>query len=155
MEKQTLKALVTHLKANNAIQKVLRKDMIRYGVSPSEFTVLELLNHQKELPIQVIANKVLLTSGSMTYVIQQLQKKEFIQRNVSRQDQRICVISLTEKGRRFIERNFITHKQTIDWIFSVLTHQEVELWIELHKKVGYAALSRHEYEQNNHNNGSL
>ena len=42
--------------------------------------MLELLFHKGDQPLQQIGGKILLASGSMTYVIDKLEKKEYIKR---------------------------------------------------------------------------
>lgn len=137
MKPDTLKALITHLKANQYIKEHIRKDMLHHDLSLSEFMVLELLYHQKEQPIQMIAKKVLLTSGSMTYVINQMEHKQLILKRRCDKDQRITYIDLTPSGRQLIERIFPQHEQMIQSMFSILTEEELKQWIDLHKKIGY------------------
>ncbi len=136
MAKTTLKALITHLKANQYIKEIIRKDVMGNQLSLSEFMVLELLLHQGRQPIQMIAKKVLLTSGSMTYVINQLEKDGHLKKTPCDQDQRITYAELTTNGYQLIKHIFPNHEKKIDEIFSVLTEEELALWIELHKKVG-------------------
>jgi MarR family transcriptional regulator, 2-MHQ and catechol-resistance regulon repressor len=137
MAKETLKALITHLKANQFIKESIRKDVMNYQISLSEFMVIELLYHQGKQPIQMLAKKVLLTSGSMTYVINQLEKDEYILKIPCEKDQRITYVDLTAKGYQLMEQIFPQHEKKIEDIFSVLTEDELLLWIELHKRIGY------------------
>ncbi len=46
------------------------------GMNPTDFSVLELLFHRGRQPIQLIGKKVLITSSSITYVIDKLEKKK-------------------------------------------------------------------------------
>lgn len=137
MGKETLKALITHLKANQFIKESIRKDVMTYQISLSEFMVIELLYHQGKQPIQMLAKKVLLTSGSMTYVINQLEKDEYILKIPCEKDQRITYVDLTEKGYQLMDQIFPQHEKKIENMFSVLTEEELLLWIEFHKRIGY------------------
>lgn len=136
MSKQSLKALVVHLKANQFIKDAIRKDMIKHTLSMSEFMVLEILYHKGPQTIQFIAKKVLLTSGSMTYVINQLEKKNKIIRTKSKEDLRISTIILSQEGRKLMEKVFEQHEQMIEDMFSPLSTKQLEQWIELNKLIG-------------------
>ena len=46
-------------------------------MNPTEFAVLELLYHKGNQPLQQIGDKILLASGSITYVVDKLEKKNF------------------------------------------------------------------------------
>lgn len=71
-----LKALVVLMRASQSVQDVLRKDIKVYGLNTTEFAVLELLYHKGDQPIQHIGKKILLSSGSITYVVDKLEKKD-------------------------------------------------------------------------------
>lgn len=70
-----LKGVTVILRASQAIQEVIRKDVANYGLNPTEFSVLELLYHKGDQPIQMIGKKVLISSGSITYVVDKLEQK--------------------------------------------------------------------------------
>lgn len=76
MSKQSLKALTVMLRATQSVEDVLRKDMQKRNMNMTEFAVLELLFHKGEQPIQKIGDKILITSGSITYVVDKLEKKD-------------------------------------------------------------------------------
>ena len=86
-----LKALTKFLRASGSVTIMLKKDMQSYGLNPTEFTVMEVLYSKGEQPIQIIGNKVLLASSSITYVIDQLEKKKFVERRVNEKDRRVKI----------------------------------------------------------------
>ncbi len=131
-----LKALVVMLRASQAVQDKLKKDMMQYGVNPTEFAVLELLYHKGEQPIQHIGKKILLASSSITYVVDKLESKGYAVRNASPDDRRVIYASLTAKGKTFMEEAFPRHEQRIKDIFGPLSPQELETVITLLKKIG-------------------
>jgi len=136
MSKDSLKALVVHLKANQTIKEAIQKDMIKHKLSMSEFMVLELLYHKGPQTIQTIAKKVLLTSGSMTYVINQLEKKNYVSRERSEVDLRVFNVRLSSTGKELMDSVFIEHEQMIENMFSPLSKQQIEQWVELNKIIG-------------------
>lgn len=139
-EDQTLRVLTILLRASGSVTNMLKKDMSTYGVNPTEFTVLEVLYSLGEQPIQIIGNKVLLASSSITYVIDQLEKKGMVERVQSEQDRRVTLVSLTEKGHGLMEDVFPQHSEIIDRLFKDLSDEELSEFGESLKTVGYQAV---------------
>lgn len=133
-----LKSLVTLLKAARSVEKQLERNIVASSsMSLSEFMVMEALySKDEDLPIQDIARMVLLSSGTMTYVINQLVKRGFIERINCTKDKRIVYAHLTDLGKIQISVAFKTHKQFIEKLFSVFTEEEVKEYIRLNKKIG-------------------
>ncbi|GEK31358.1 MAG: MarR family transcriptional regulator [Kurthia sp.] len=135
-EKISLKALTVLLRASQTIDEVLRKDMQQFHINLTEFAVLELLYHKGEQPIQRIGEKILITSGSITYVVDKLQQKGYVQRVSCPTDRRVTFTALTDSGRAFIEEIFPVHEALVNKIFAVASEDEKKAVIEVLKKVG-------------------
>ncbi|MBK3494720.1 MarR family transcriptional regulator [Viridibacillus sp. YIM B01967] len=134
-----LKALTVLLRASQTVQEVLRKDILQYGLHQTEFAVLELLYHKGEQPIQYIGKKILITSSSITYVVDKLEKKELVRRKACPDDRRVTYAVITESGKAFIDKAFPEHEKKVEAIFDELSEDEVEVIINLLKKVGHHA----------------
>lgn len=115
-----LKLVIVTARSYNAIFSKIEKKVKEYGLSISEFGVLEMLLHKGEQPVQKIAEKILVTSGTITYVIDKLQKKELVYRKKCEKDKRIFYVCLTEKGKTLISDIFIKHKNFLDDLFGGL-----------------------------------
>jgi len=133
---QSLKLFIVLSRAYRAVNEHVNKRIQRYGLNPTEFAVLELLFHKGAQPLQQIGGKILLASGSMTYVIDKLEQKEFIKRVASANDRRVTLAQITEKGKKLIEQVFPAHRNEIDRIMSVLSDEEKDAAIEFLKKIG-------------------
>lgn len=64
-------------------------------MNPTEFAVLELLYHKGQQPLQQIGGKILLASGSITYVVDKLEKKGFLERVACPNDRRVTYAAIT------------------------------------------------------------
>jgi MarR family 2-MHQ and catechol resistance regulon transcriptional repressor len=137
--KQSLKLFIVLSRAYRSVSDQVNKSIQSFGVNPTEFAVLELLYHKGDQPLQQIGEKILLASGSITYVVDKLENKRLIVRKACEKDRRVTYASITEKGRTFIEKVFPEHAQTIHEIVSGLTAEEKEQAISLLKKLGYGA----------------
>lgn len=138
---ENLKALTVLLRATQTVQDVLKKDIQQYELNLTEFAVLELLYHRGEQPIQHIGKKILIASSSITYVVDKLEKKEFVKRKACPSDRRVIYAMITEKGKVFLEGIFPMHEEKVNMIFEQLTPDEVETLTDILKKVGYHAKS--------------
>jgi len=136
MSKNSLKLLVVLLKSSHTITNKVRKDMVQYGVNPTEFAVLELLYNKGKQPIQHIGKKILLASSSTTYVVDKLEEKGLVLRTDCLEDKRIVYASLSDKGIEFMEESFPQHEIAIDNLFEHLNEDEVLEAIRLLKKIG-------------------
>ncbi|WP_082235581.1 MarR family winged helix-turn-helix transcriptional regulator [Halobacillus massiliensis] len=136
----SLKLFVVLSKANRAISDLVKDDIQRYGLNPTEFGVLELLYHEGEQPLQKIGEKILLASGSITYVVDKLEKKGYIERVPDPNDRRITYASINDTGKQLLHDIFPDHWQQIEKITDGLKDEEKKQAIELLKKLGiYAA----------------
>ncbi|WP_018750154.1 MarR family winged helix-turn-helix transcriptional regulator [Paenibacillus sanguinis] len=120
-----------HAHSDQAIRK--------YGLTRTEFGVLELLYHRGRQPIQQIGNRVLMSSGNITYIVDKLEKKQFVTRQFCAEDRRLVYAEITEKGRKFIEEIFPQHTEVIEQAVSGLSVEERELAAALLKKLGKSA----------------
>ncbi|PWI26494.1 MarR family transcriptional regulator [Kurthia sibirica] len=111
--------------------------MQQYNINLNEFAVLELLYHKGEQPIQRIGDKILITSGSITYIVDKLEKRGFVERIACPTDRRVTFTAITKAGHAFIETIFPQHEQLVAEMFSPLSDVEKDTMIDLIKKVGY------------------
>lgn len=101
-----------------------------------------MLMHKGPLPMGVVARKILLTTGSLTYVVNQLEEKGLAHRSLCKEDGRRWYLNLTEKGAKLIHQTFPVHAEMIREMTEALTHEEQEQALELLKKLGFATQER-------------
>lgn len=138
-QNDALKALTVILRASQSIQDVIKKDIAIYGLNPTEFAVLELLYHKGDQPIQVIGKKILMSSGSITYVVDKLELKDYVVRKSCPKDRRVIYATITHAGNQLMDVIFPKHEKKIREIFDQLDRKEIEKVIELMKCIGLRA----------------
>ncbi|PGV48839.1 MarR family winged helix-turn-helix transcriptional regulator [Bacillus sp. AFS037270] len=136
---KSLKLFIVLSRAYKAINERVNKAIQANGLNPTEFAVLELLYHKGDQPMQQIGGKILLASGSITYVVDKLEQKELLRRIACPNDRRVTYAQITEQGKSFIEEIFPEHAKQIDTLISRLSESEKTTAIELLKKVGIPA----------------
>jgi MarR family 2-MHQ and catechol resistance regulon transcriptional repressor len=135
----SLKMFVVLSRAYRSVFEHSQRDIHRHGLNPTEFAIMELLYHKGPMPLQQIGGRVLLTSGSITYVIDQLSKKGYLTRKPCEKDRRVTYASLLDKGTQLIESIFPDHIKAIELAVSGLNNSEKESAINLLKKLGLEA----------------
>ena len=106
------------------------------GLGFSDFAVLEVLLHKGPTPVNVIGERVHLTSGSITAAIDRLERKNLVERCAHPGDRRARVVHLTECGRKLIECAFADHVAAMEDAMSGLTAPERGEAVVLLKKLG-------------------
>jgi len=129
------KAVIGIMRASNLLVDDLKKTLKNYPINATEFSVMEFLYSKGEKSIQEIRDRILLASGSATYVVDSLEKKGYIMRNVSQKDKRVTYIGLTETGMKLIDDIFPTHKKNTKKIFEKINDKELVILKEILKKI--------------------
>ncbi|MEH7334823.1 MarR family transcriptional regulator [Neobacillus drentensis] len=135
----SLKLFIVLSRAYKAINEHVNKVIHANGLNPTEFAVLELLYHKGDQPMQQIGGKILLASGSITYVVDKLEQKGLLKRIACPKDRRVTYAQITDEGKKFIQDIFPEHAQQIDKLMSSLSGEEKLQAIELLKKLGIPA----------------
>lgn len=138
---QSLKLFIVLSRAYRAVNENVNKLIHTYGLNPTEFAVMELLYHKGDQPLQQIGGKILLASGSITYVVDKLEQKGLLKRVACPKDRRVTYAQITEKGKSFIEDVFPDHAKQIDTLMSKLSEDEKESAIMILKKLGLSQSS--------------
>ena len=134
--KLSLKLFIVLSRAGMAINSETHKFFRKNGLNPTDFAVLELLYHKGRQPLQKIGSKILLASGSITYVVDKLEKRGLLNRINCPDDRRITYAEISEQGIDLMDRIFPQHEKHLHELMSVLTAEEKELAISLLKKLG-------------------
>lgn len=137
--RRALRLWVALSRCGNTIEQHARHDIASHGFKPSEFAVLELLYHKGPVTMSQVAEKVLLTTASVTHVVDQLEKMGLVARVASPEDRRVIHLHLSDAGRASIAACFPRHAQKIVEVVSGLTPEEQEQAILLLKKLGLSA----------------
>lgn len=139
-EELSLKLFVVLSKAYKIMMDRAVKDMKKNGLSESEFIVLELLYHKGKFPLQRIGERLLVTSGGITYTIDKLERRGFLKRVACPDDRRVTYAEITDEGATLLKEIFPSHAQVIDTMMQGLTAEEKQIAITLIKKIGMSAL---------------
>ena len=136
--KELLNTVITLTQVNSYFAKVLNENISKFGLNLTDFSVLDLLFQKGEQTTQKIGEKMLITSGSITYIVNKLEKMELICRNKSEIDKRITYIKLTKKGRETIFELLPLQIEKINEIFSDFSKEDLINLNHLLKKFNFS-----------------
>ncbi|MED4267856.1 MarR family transcriptional regulator [Priestia megaterium] len=127
------------MKAFRTVSENIRKDIEGHNISPENFMILELLYSKGPHPVQKISERLSIPSGSITYVVDKLEKQELVERQPNPNDRRASNVVLTEKGEALFDEIFPKHVATISQNVSFISNEEKEQLIDLLKRIGIGA----------------
>lgn len=135
-ETRALKTYVKLMRAAESVTARIHRNLKSSGLTLSQFGVLEALNHLGPLSQKDISRKILRSSGNITLVIDNLEKRGLVRRERKITDRRFFIVHLTVKGARLIKDIFPIHAARIARELGSLSAAEQETLGILCKKLG-------------------
>ena len=135
-QERALDAYVKLLRASETVHAEATRALEEAGLSPSQFGVLEALYHVGPLCLTDLARKILKTSGNLTMVVGNLEKRGLVTRQQQSQDRRFVSVSITEKGRKLMDRIFPAHVERIEELMGRLSPGQQEELGRLCRRLG-------------------
>ena len=130
----SLHAMIVFRKALKTIDSKVMADIKENDLTPTQFSVLEIIYSKGSLKIGQLIEKVLSTSGNMTVVIKNMEKKGLVEKINDKNDKRSFLINLTEKGKKIIEELLPKHIESVEKTFDILTDEDKENLINILRK---------------------
>jgi MarR family 2-MHQ and catechol resistance regulon transcriptional repressor len=134
-EVRALNAFVKLVRASESVSTRIHRHLADDGLTVSQFGVLEAIHHLGPLSQSEIAKKVLKSTGNITLVVDNLEKRDLVKRE-RQQDRRYFAVRLTTKGRKLIGAVFPRHASKIREEMGVLSGAEQEVLGKLCRKLG-------------------
>lgn len=125
-----LKLVIAIARTYNKVFSQIEGNLKSLGVNPSEFGVLEFLLHKGPQPVQKIAEKILVTSGTITYNLNKLEKRGYIEKKKYCSDGRVYYVHLTPLGQAYIEEIFPKHKSFLNTLFKEVPSEHQKKLLE-------------------------
>lgn len=120
----SLKCFVQLLRSSEQLSNEVHKHLHQYGLTVSQFGVLEALYHLGPLSQKELAQKILKTSGNLTTVITNLERETLVTRKRSSDDRRYYSVQLTQKGEKLLDVIFPLHAKRIATQMKTLSQSE-------------------------------
>ena len=74
------------------------------GLTYTQYITLLVLWEKDGVSVSEIGNKLMLDNGTLSPMLKKMEQSGYIERNRSREDDRVVIITLTQKGRELQEQ---------------------------------------------------
>jgi MarR family 2-MHQ and catechol resistance regulon transcriptional repressor len=135
---RSLRLWITLARCYSTYSRAVAGRLVEHGLTTPQFGVLEALYHVGPLPLGTLAEKLLVTGGNVTYVMDRLEEQGLVVRARSPEDRRVVEARLTKEGRRVISEVFPSHAAFIEQLAGHLEIGEQEELRNLLRKLGVA-----------------
>lgn len=82
------------------IIKAYRPHLDRLGLTYTQYITMAVLWEAKEVSVKELGKKLHLDSGTLTPLLKKLERKGYLKRERSRQDERVVIVCITEDGQK-------------------------------------------------------
>lgn len=135
-DKLATEAVVNLFRAESLVTAVLAGVLRRYGLSIATFNVLMILEGAgRPLCPFEIGDRLLVTRGTVTGLLDTLQKQRLISRSTHPDDRRMLLVEATAKARELLAELLPEFFPTEAELMSALTAREKETLVRLLGKV--------------------
>ena len=94
-------------------------------LTPAQFDIIATLGNTNGMTCKELGEKTLITKGTMTGVLNRLEKKGLLSRDQSLEDGRSWITRLTRKGQALFEDVFPRHLAHLDPLFASFSDSEL------------------------------
>ncbi len=105
------------------------------GLSPAQMHTIEVIGHHQNLRMKELAERLAVTTGTLTISVDKLEKKGLVARKPHKSDRRSWLIVLTEEGKEIFSHHHQLHEDFTEEISQQLSKEEVASLSNLLSKV--------------------
>lgn len=114
------------VKAFQAFSDCSAKHVRELGLTPSQFDVIATLGNRSGMCMSELAERTLVTKGTLTGIVDRLEKKGLVAREIPPNNRRSFVIVLTAEGTKAFESIFPSHIAYLKQHFDLLSPKELK-----------------------------
>ena len=138
-ETRALKLWVVLSRAYRSVLRHVEADIATHDLTPAEFAILEVLYHKGPLLLGEVQQRILVSSGGITYLVDRLEARQLVERRPCKEDRRARYAALTPAGEALMTRIFPPHAQAIEHAVSGLSARDQDDAIRLLRTLGLSA----------------
>jgi len=105
------------------------------GLSTAQMHAVEIIGHHGNLRMKEVAEKMGITTGSLTVMVDRMELNGLVERQAHPQDRRSYVMALTRKGERLRAQHHQLHLGLTREITATLGDDEISLLNQLMAKI--------------------
>ena len=119
----------------NVLYQEIKRELSKEHLTVPQLEIISCLDRTKGLPLSEIAERLLVTGGNITGIIDRLERGGYVHRERDKTDRRVIRALLTEKGLELYKSFLPRYKEVMHRINSGLTVQERKQLQQLLKKL--------------------
>lgn len=127
---------ITLARCHATYSKAVAAKVQDYGLTTPQFGTLEALYHLGPLSLGELAEKLLVTGGNVTYVMDRLEDQGLVYRFRRPDDRRVIQARLTQEGRDLVAEVFPGHASYVEHLARHLNEDEQQVLAGLLKRLG-------------------
>jgi DNA-binding MarR family transcriptional regulator len=104
-------------------------------LTPGQMHAIEIIGHENSLRMKELAEKLGVTTGTLTVTVDRLERKGLIERKPNETDRRSYRVVLTEAGEEHFARHHEFHLKLTEDIASTLSPEEFKTFEVILEKV--------------------
>jgi DNA-binding MarR family transcriptional regulator len=122
----SLELIFTLVRTANELTNSFNNYLSEFGISQAKIKILMLLykNPAQGLPPSELAGCSHVTRGTITGLLDGLEKEGYVERLHNETDRRMVLVQLTKEGEKLIEKVFPTHFIRVKKLVDQLSEQE-------------------------------
>lgn len=115
--------------------KMTREKVAPYGLTTTQFFLLSALYEDDGVPISSLAKKVALDKGTLTGLLDRLERDDFIERRADSSDRRAIRIFLRQKAEGLRDELTDIYHENNGYFLSLLTDEEKNVFERVVEKL--------------------
>jgi len=134
-DRHALKLWLRLLTCTNLVEARLREKLREYFDStlPRFDLLAQLDRHPEKLRMGELTNLMMVSGGTVTGLVSQLEKERLVKRTPMKTDRRTFLVGLTRKGKAYFDKTAVSHEGWIIEMFSGMSDtQQDELMRDLY-----------------------
>ena len=104
------------------------------GLTPAQMHTVEIVGHAEKIRMKELAEKMGITTGTLTVSIDKLEKQNLLERVPHHSDRRSYLIVLTNRGKNLFEEHHKLHVHMTRELVNGLTAEEQAMFETILKK---------------------
>jgi len=126
--KQSLRLWLRLLACENLVEQTVRARLrTTFDITLPQFDVLSELEHAGDtLTMSQLSQKLMVSNGNVTGVVDRLERAGYVRRVASATDRRVQYIELTDTGIAMFREMALIHEQWIEELFADLSSSDIK-----------------------------
>jgi len=120
----------------NLIYQSVVEEFKKENITIPQFEIIACLNRKNGLTLSEIADRLLVTSGNITGIVDRLEREGIVFREREVKDRRVIRAKLTAKGAKIYKKIIPIYKKKVSEILQILTKDEMRSLQHFLKKIG-------------------